>query len=131
MNLVLLGLRPRDEVPRWIASSDLLLVVLRDLPVFQTVIPSKLFEFWAQERPLVLAAPHGECRRMVEESEAGYAIAPEDPAAMEDAIRRAFAEPEDAARRARLGRALVERDFLRDALARRMATFVERILSRR
>ena len=30
----LLGLRPRDEVPRWIASSDLLLVVLRDLPVF-------------------------------------------------------------------------------------------------
>lgn len=130
-NLVLLGLRPRDEVPRWIASSDLLLVVLRDLPVFQTVIPSKLFEFWAQERPLVLAAPHGECRRMVEESEAGYAIAPEDPAALEAAIRRAFAEPGDAARRARLGRELVERDFLRDALARRMASFVERVLSPR
>ncbi|MCA9511255.1 MAG: glycosyltransferase family 4 protein, partial [Myxococcales bacterium] len=70
-NVHLLGLRPRAEVPAWIASSDVLLVLLRDLPVFETVIPSKLFEFWAQERPIVLAAPDGECRRLVVEADAG------------------------------------------------------------
>ncbi|MEZ4292496.1 MAG: glycosyltransferase family 4 protein [Myxococcota bacterium] len=53
-NVVMLGLQPRDAMPDWIASIDLLLVMLRDLPVFETVIPSKIFEFLAQERPVVL-----------------------------------------------------------------------------
>src|SRR5208337_2634049 len=55
-NLRLLGLRPRAEIPAWIASVDVALVLLRDLPVFETVIPSKIFEFLAQERPVILAA---------------------------------------------------------------------------
>jgi glycosyltransferase involved in cell wall biosynthesis len=127
-NVHLLGLRPRDEIPRWIASSEVLLVMLRDLPVFETVIPSKLFEFWAQERPVVLAAPQGECRALLEESDSGYTIGPEDPAALEAAIREVLADPESAAERAARGRELVERDFLRDALARRMADFIERTI---
>jgi colanic acid biosynthesis glycosyl transferase WcaI len=64
-NVVMLGLQPRQSMPEWIASIDLLLVMLRDLPVFETVIPSKIFEFLAQERPVVLAAK-GEIRRMME-----------------------------------------------------------------
>ena len=61
-NVRLLGLRPRSEMPAWIASVDVTLVLLRDLPVFETVIPSKIFEFLAQERPVILAA-RGEIRR--------------------------------------------------------------------
>ena len=72
-NVTLLGLRPRAEVPTWIASSDALLVMLRDLPVFETVIPSKMFEFLAQARPVVMAAPRaGECRALLEGAHGGY-----------------------------------------------------------
>lgn len=130
-NLHLVGLRPRDEIPRWIASSAVLLVMLRDLPVFGTVIPSKLFEFWAQERPIVLAAPEGECHRLVAEGQSGYAIAPEDPAALEAVIREILDDPEGAAQRAQRGRERVEREFLRDALARRMSDFIEQTLRAR
>jgi glycosyltransferase involved in cell wall biosynthesis len=130
-NVHLLGLRPRNEIPRWIASSAVLLVMLRDLPVFRTVIPSKLFEFWAQERPIVLAAPEGECRSLLLEDASGYAVAPEDPVALEEVIRRILADPAEAASRARRGRERVERDFLRDALARRMAAFIERMIRSR
>jgi len=129
-NVHLLGLRPRAEVPAWIASSDVLLVLLRDLPVFRTVIPSKLFEFWAQERPVVLAAPEGECRTLLEQADAGMSIAPEDAGALADAIARVAKEPEEAMRRARNGRELVMREFVRDALARRMLAFFERTLAR-
>ena len=65
-NVHFTGLRPRSEVPDWLASLDVLLVMLRDLPVFETVIPSKLFEFAAMERPIILSAPKGEVREMVE-----------------------------------------------------------------
>ncbi len=130
-NMHWIGLRPREEIPRWIASSAVLLVMLRDLPVFRSVIPSKLFEFWALERPIVLAAPDGECRKLLAESESGYAIAPEDPAALEAVIREILADPAGAAQRARRGREHVERDFLRDALARRMSDFIERTIHAR
>lgn len=121
-----LGLRPRAEMPAWIASVDCLLVMLRDLPVFETVIPSKIFEFCAQERPVVVAA-RGEIRRMVEEAKAGFVVDPEDGAALAAMLQRVRESPEEAATRARAGREWVEQGFQRDGLARRMAAFLARI----
>jgi glycosyltransferase involved in cell wall biosynthesis len=126
-NVRILGLRPRAEIPAWIASSDLLLVLLRDLPVFRTVIPSKIFEFLGQERPVVLAAPPGEIRSLVEEAKAGLVVEPEDAAGLERAVRFALAHPEEAAARARNGREWVHGQFVRDVQARRMAAFLERV----
>ncbi|MCG8589132.1 MAG: glycosyltransferase family 4 protein [Proteobacteria bacterium] len=126
-NVRFVGLRPRAEVPAWIASCDAMLVLLRDLPVFQTVIPSKLFEFLAQERPVILAAPPGESRALLEEGGAGIGIAAEDANALEAAIRQVRDDPTTARDRARAGREWVDRHFVRDDLARRMAAFVERV----
>jgi glycosyltransferase involved in cell wall biosynthesis len=125
-NVRLLGLRPRAEIPHWIAASDLLLVLLRDLPVFRTVIPSKIFEFLGQERPVLLAAPRGEIRTLLEEAKAGYAIDAERPEALAGAIREIMDDPEDAAARARNGRDWVLAHFVRDVQARRMLAFLER-----
>lgn len=124
-NVRFLGLRPRDEIPAWLASIDLLLVMLRDLPVFETVIPSKIFEFLAQERPVVLAA-RGEIRRLVSEAKAGFVVDPEDAEQLAQAVRNARAQPAEAAARARAGRQWVEADFPREELARRMAEFLGR-----
>ncbi|MCG8591153.1 MAG: glycosyltransferase family 4 protein [Proteobacteria bacterium] len=126
-NVRFAGLRPRAEVPAWIASCDAMLVLLRDLPVFQTVIPSKLFEFLAQERPVILAAPPGESRSLLEEGGAGIGIAAEDANALEAAIRQVRSDPAAARERARAGREWVDENFVRDDLARRMAAFVERV----
>jgi glycosyltransferase involved in cell wall biosynthesis len=127
-NIVMLGLQPRDAMPEWIASIDLLLVMLRDLPVFETVIPSKIFEFLAEERPVVLAA-RGEIRRMMEEADGAIVIDPEVEDQMVDAIERVMDDPTEAKRRAACGRRWVEEGFLRDGLARRMAVFLERVVS--
>jgi glycosyltransferase involved in cell wall biosynthesis len=126
-NVDMIGLQPRSAMPDWIASIDVLLVTLRDLPVFETVIPSKIFEFLAQERPVILAA-RGEIRRMLEESGGALLIDPENPDQMRAAIDEIIAEPEAAASRARAGREWVEAGFIRDDLALEMAAFLERVL---
>jgi len=123
-NVRLLGLRPRSEIPSWLSVIDLTLVLLRDLPVFATVIPSKVFEFLAQERPMLLAAPRGEIRAMVEEAKAGLVIEPEDPEALARAVLMARADPGEMAARARAGREWVEREYQRDDLARRLAQWL-------
>ncbi|HPG26355.1 MAG: glycosyltransferase family 4 protein [Spirochaetaceae bacterium] len=127
-NVVMLGLQPRDAMPDWIASIDLLLVMLRDLPVFETVIPSKIFEFLAQERPVVLAAK-GEIRRMMVEAGGALVIDPEAEDQLVAAIEEVMAQPDAAAERARAGRRWVETGFIRDDLARRMARFLEQIVA--
>ena len=115
-------------MPDWIASIDLLLVMLRDLPVFETVIPSKIFEFLAQERPVVLAAK-GEIRRMMDETEGALVIDPEHEDQMVSAIERVMDRPDEAKTRAASGRRWVDEGFIRDDLARRMAVFLERVLA--
>jgi len=108
-------------------SEYLLLVMLRDLPVFETVIPSKVFEFLAQERPVVLAAK-GEIRRLVSEAGAALVIDPERPEALAEAVRRVRTDAEQARTRAQAGRKWVEAGFLRDALARDLARFLARVV---
>jgi glycosyltransferase involved in cell wall biosynthesis len=125
-NVRLLGLRPRSEIPAWIASVDVTLVLLRDLPVFETVIPSKIFEFLAQERPVVLAA-RGEIRRLVNEAKAGLVIDPENADQLAAAVLETHARPEEAQTRARAGREWVETSFNRDVLARQMVDFLGRL----
>jgi glycosyltransferase involved in cell wall biosynthesis len=127
-NIVMLGLQPREAMPHWIASIDLLLVMLRDLPVFETVIPSKIFEFLAQERPVVLAAK-GEIRRMMEEANGALVIDPEIEDQMVSAIETIMRDPEAAQLRAESGRNWVDDGFIRDDLARRMAIFLEKVLN--
>ena len=126
-NFHMLGLQPRDAMPGWIASLDVLLVLLRDLPVFETVIPSKIFEFLAQERPVILCAK-GEIRRMMDEAKGALVIDPEAPDQLVAAIEEVRARPDEAQRRALAGRHWVEAGFLRDDLARRMSAFLERVV---
>jgi glycosyltransferase involved in cell wall biosynthesis len=125
-NVRLLGLRPRSEIPAWIAAVDVTLVLLRDLPIFETVIPSKIFEFLAQERPVVVAA-RGEIRRLVEEAKAGLVVDPENADQLASAVLEVRERSSEARARARSGREWVELNFDRDALARRMADFLERV----
>ncbi len=127
-NIKLLGLQPRQSMPDWIASIDVLLVLLRDLPVFETVIPSKIFEFLAQERPVIVAAK-GEIRRMMEEAQGALVIDPEVADQLVAAIENVIDQPEAAAGRAAAGRRWVEQDFIRDDLARKMARFLERVVA--
>ena len=128
-NVRLIGLQPREVMPAWIATTDILLVSLRDLPVFETVIPSKIFEFLAQERPVIVAA-RGEIRNMTEASNVALAIDPEDPGALVEAIQEIRNDPKKAKERAKEGRKWVEENFVRTELAMRMMNFIEECVER-
>ena len=107
----------------------MLLVCLRDLPVFETVIPSKIFEFLAQERPVIVTA-RGEIARMASEADVALVAEPENAEALAEAILHVGSHPEEAARRARAGSEWVRKNFVRDDLARRMLSFVQQSVER-
>jgi colanic acid biosynthesis glycosyl transferase WcaI len=87
-NVVLIPAQPKESMPRIWSICNVALVHLRALPVFAEVIPSKTFEAMAMGVPVLLATPPGEASNILAEDEAGLHVAPEDPRALADAVRK-------------------------------------------
>jgi glycosyltransferase involved in cell wall biosynthesis len=106
-NVLAPGAVPHDRVPGMLAEADAAVVLLRDQPVFAGALPTKLLEAMAAARPVVLSAS-GEAARFVQASGGGVVVAPEDPAALADAIQELSDDPERARSLGAAGRRWVE-----------------------
>jgi glycosyltransferase involved in cell wall biosynthesis len=115
-NVQFIDQQPKARVPRFYAACDLGIVSLRDTPLFQEVLPSKIFEYLGMERPIVLMIG-GEARRVVAEAGAGVYVEPGNVAALVHAIRRLSNEREKLKQMGKAGRAYVLRHFDRRQLA--------------
>ncbi|WP_083391408.1 glycosyltransferase family 4 protein [Parafrankia soli] len=107
----------RDEVPGLLAAADICLVPLRDVPLFETFIPSKMFEILAAGRPII-GSVRGEAARILTEAGA-MVVPPEDPDALAAAVRALATDPRRRAAMGRAGQAHVAAHFDRAQLARR------------
>ena len=116
-NVTFVDKQPRDRIALYLAASDLSLVLLREKPLFKTVLPSKIFEILGAGRALVIGVD-GEARRLVEQAGAGVYVRPEDATGLAQAILNLRARPGDCAEMGRSGRAFVEAHFSRAALAK-------------
>jgi glycosyltransferase involved in cell wall biosynthesis len=121
--------QPKHRVPEIYAACDLGLVTLRDRPLFRAVLPSKIFELMACERPILISVG-GEARRLVEESGGGLYVPPEDAPAMAAAVRRLAADF-DLAALGRAGRRFVLAGFSRPRQALRYRDLLARTIARR
>lgn len=109
------GRLPKAEMPQVLASSDALLVHLRDCELFTTVIPSKIFEAMAMQRPIIMGV-RGESADIVREAGAGLEMVPGDP----ESLIACVEQLQSSALRADLserGREFVLTEFSRDAFA--------------
>jgi colanic acid biosynthesis glycosyl transferase WcaI len=76
-NLTMLPEKPRQEIPDYLSAADVALVPLKKAEIFKSALPSKIFDAWACERP-VLISIDGEARQVVENVNGGIFIPPED-----------------------------------------------------
>jgi len=76
-NVTMLDAVPRAQAPLYLGLCDVALVPLKRCETFTTVIPSKIFEAAAMERPILLGVD-GEARALVESYAAGLFFEPEN-----------------------------------------------------
>ena len=86
-NLRFVGQQPRQTMPSFISASDACLVMLRKADLFKTVIPTKMLEFMACARPVILAVD-GQAREIVDDARAGLFVEPEDVRGLVETIQR-------------------------------------------
>lgn len=82
----------RAQIPDVLASSDCLLVHLRKTKLFETVIPSKIFEAMAMERPVIMGV-RGEAAAIVRRYQSGVDMEPENEDDLVAAVTRLADDP--------------------------------------
>jgi glycosyltransferase involved in cell wall biosynthesis len=115
------GLMSPDDAADRLLAADCLLVALR--ASLDDVISSKLFDYCALGRPVIVAAA-GETRRLADG--AAVLAPPEDPEAMAAAVRKLRDDPELGQRLGERARELARR-HLRDAQAERLVAGLEQL----
>jgi glycosyltransferase involved in cell wall biosynthesis len=123
-NVRFLAEQPREQMPGYLSSADVALVPLRDIDLFKGALPSKLFDAWACERP-VLISVDGEARNVVENAHGGIFIPPENPQALAVAALDLLKNPELRQEMGSAGRAFTEKYYSRRALAETLAEVLE------
>lgn len=129
-NVVMLGQRPRAEIPAIWRATDASLILLRRSDTFRKVLPSKMAEAMAMACPIVLGV-EGEAQEMLERAGAGIAIVPQDADGLAAAVERLADDPALAARLGKAGRAFAETDLDRARIAADYLALLAALAARR
>jgi colanic acid biosynthesis glycosyl transferase WcaI len=125
-NVHMLDAQPREIIPAYLSAADVSLVPLRRLELFKGALPSKVFDAWACECPVVLGID-GEAKQVLECAQAGVFVEPESAGAMVDAIQTLATDRERCREYGVNGRRFVEEYYSRQAQAQKLAELLEEL----
>ncbi|MES9906400.1 MAG: glycosyltransferase family 4 protein [Sedimenticola sp.] len=117
-NLVMVGQLPKEKMPALWSITDVSLVLLKRSDLFKSVIPSKIFESMAMEKPIVIGV-EGESRGIIEAANAGVGIEPENVVALVTEVEKLHGDAALADELGTNGHRYVAEHFDRVVLAKR------------
>lgn len=118
---------PKAKVPAYWSLCDVALVHLKDDKVFESVIPSKIFEAMGVGLPVLLAAPAGEASAIVGAEGVGLCVPAEEPGALAAAVLDLRDHPDRRAAFTRASHAAAPR-YSRERQASEMMRALEAVL---
>lgn len=121
--------QPKARMPEWYGAADVALVPLRNIPMFETFIPSKMFEILACGVPII-GSVRGEAREILDASGGALIVDPEDAAAIAAAVRRLKADPSLASRLGEAGARFARDHYDRRHLASRYLDLLAEVVRR-
>ncbi len=119
-NVIFAGVCPKKEMPLVLASSDVCLAILQNIPAFRMTYPNKVFDYMAAGRATVLVID-GVVREVIESSGGGVFVEPGNDAMLAKTVLELANNPQRAKQmgenaRAYLVRYLDRRDKLDETM---------------
>lgn len=125
-NVTMLDAQPRETIPAYLSAADVALVPLRRLDIFRGALPSKIFDAWACECPIILSM-QGEAQQVLQQANAGVHVEPESPSALAQTVQEMIDHRDLLRRYGRNGRRFVEEHYSRQAQSQRLVELLEAI----
>ncbi len=86
-NVKFIDSQPKEMIPEFYCTSDICLIPLKNIELFKTFIPSKMFEIMACSIPIV-ASLEGEAADILNDSKSALVVEPDNPEKIKQAIVR-------------------------------------------
>jgi len=126
-NVIFTGTLSKSEVADLMAASDACIAILKDIPMFRTTYPNKVFDYMAAGRPTVLAID-GAIRKVIEDSGSGIFVPPGDDKALAEVVLRLAADPDETRALGLRAREYVIKHFNRAEQAGEFVALVEQLI---
>jgi len=118
--------QPKVRMPAFLAAADVCIAILKNIPMFTTTYPNKVFDYMAASRPTVLAID-GAIREVIKAADGGTFVRPGDPEALAGAVLTYYEDPDLRYRHGQNARAYVAAHFDRERQALKLAAVLERV----
>jgi glycosyltransferase involved in cell wall biosynthesis len=115
-NVTFVDSQPKEVIPEFYNTSDISLIPLKDIELFKTFIPSKMFEIMACGVPIV-ASLEGESADILDDSKAAEVVKPDNPEQIIQAIIKLKNDKVLLEKLKKNGPAFVEQNYSRRKLA--------------
>jgi colanic acid biosynthesis glycosyl transferase WcaI len=112
-NVTMLGRVPHERIPELYAAADAAVVLLRDKPLFEGALPTKMFEAMSAGRALVVSAA-GEAATLVQGASCGVVVPPERPRELAEALTELAGDRKRAGKLGAAGRRAVVESYSRE-----------------
>ena len=106
---------PRNELIKWIKKSSVCLAPLRKNKLFNNAIPSKIFEYMACERPVIVGI-NGEIESFIINSGGGILIEPENSELLANCILSYFLDRSKGVKQGHNGMRYITKYFMKESL---------------
>jgi glycosyltransferase involved in cell wall biosynthesis len=125
-NVKFIDSQPKEMIPEFYNTSDLCLIPLKNIELFKTFIPSKMFEIMACGVPIV-ASLEGEAADILNESKAAEVVKPDNAEEIKQAIIKIKNDKVLYKRLTENGPAFVEQNYSRKKLAKEYLEIIREV----
>ncbi len=84
--VIFYGRKPMQEMPKYYAMADAMLVTMKKDPIISLTLPGKVQSYMAAEKPII-GAIDGETSKVISESGCGFCCAAEDAQGLADCVK--------------------------------------------
>jgi colanic acid biosynthesis glycosyl transferase WcaI len=117
-NIIFTGRQDKNLIPSYLSASDACFVHLKKTGLFESVLPSKIFEAASMSKPIILGL-EGSAADLVKNAGAGVCIEPENADQLADAVKKLASNPQLCRKLGQNGFNYVSRYHNRNILARK------------
>ena len=127
-NVLVLDPVAKSKIGSYMQAADAGLAILKNIPMFTTTYPNKVFDFMAAGKP-VLCQINGVIREVVEKNHSGLFVDPGSPKALAEAILHLSADPEGCTQMGNNGKTAIRESFSREKAAEQYETLFKALLN--
>lgn len=118
-NVFFAGTVAHAEIPKYIHAATVCLIPYKASETFRNTIPSKLFEYMAGGKPVIINL-EGEAADLIRKAACGVVAAEEDPESLAEAIDAITKNLKHAEEMGRTGRDFVQKHFQKSSIVKKL-----------